>query len=160
MKKTLFPILLLCAGFIVGCGDKETDDTQDTPETQADPETDCTDGVDNDEDGLIDCDDDDCTGTETCPECSDSSYDYDKFADEVLPVLCGKWQECGMFNEYFTYEDCMALADVEDTGEPWECEDFSCGWAELCVEQYTTLSCDDLNAGVGTEACDQVCSND
>jgi len=35
---------------------------------ESDPEANCRDGVDNDGDGLIDCDDEDCVTTSVCPE--------------------------------------------------------------------------------------------
>jgi hypothetical protein len=64
----------VCVGFVtqLGCG-----------ECVPHSETDCSNGLDDDQDGLLDCMDDDCAGEETCacdqahdsPGCSDSSIE-------------------------------------------------------------------------------------
>ncbi len=88
-------------------------------------------------------------------------YDYDTFGDDMLNASCDKMEECEFFTEYFTYDDCIALGDVEDTGgEVWECADYDSGAAKECVTAWTDVSCDDFLAGAGTEICDDVCSND
>ena len=162
MKTLNANILALALIVAAACGDKE-DDTQDTPDTQAEAEGsyagECSDGADNDADGATDCDDTDCQGTDDCPECENPGADYDGYADDYLPVMCGKMQECDLLNAYFTYEDCMALADAVDTGEPFECEDFDCYSAEQCLLQVAAVSCEDFSSGQGIDACNEVCSN-
>ena len=44
----------------------DDDDAVDDDDAQPDPETDCDDGIDNDEDTLVDCDDEDCADVELC----------------------------------------------------------------------------------------------
>lgn len=87
-------------------------------------------------------------------------YDYDTFADEMLQTSCDKMQECELFNDYFTYDDCLALGDIEDTStDPWECADYDSGAAKECVDGWAAISCDDLLAGSTVDVCDTVCSN-
>jgi hypothetical protein len=88
-------------------------------------------------------------------------YDYDTFGDDMLQTSCDKMEECEFFTDYFTYEDCLALGDVEDTGgEEWVCEDYDSGAAKECVDAWAAVSCDDFLTGTGLEICDDVCSND
>ncbi len=84
-------------------------------------------------------------------------YDVDTYADDMLNASCDKMEEC----EYFTYDDCKALGDVEDTSaEPWECADYDSGAAKECVDAYAAVSCDDFLTMTGLEICNDVCSND
>ena len=86
-------------------------------------------------------------------------YDYDTFADDLLQTSCDKMQECEMFTDYFTYDDCLALGDIEDTStEPWECADYDGGAAKDCVDEYAAIACEDLASGAPA-ICDSVCSN-
>lgn len=81
--KALFPLFLTATLALQGCGDKDSsveddagdgddtgvdsdsdDDTPVTPEGQT--AGDCSDGADNDGDGLFDCDDDGCAGSPDC----------------------------------------------------------------------------------------------
>lgn len=117
----------------------------------------CSDGADNDNDDLWDCEDDDCEGSPDCPECWE--YDYDTFGDDMLLAACNKMRDCDFLSSYFTYEDCMALEDVEDTGEPWECEDYDCESAVACEAAWVASTCQQLQDGTGFEVCDDVCSN-
>jgi hypothetical protein len=116
----------------------------------------CSDGVDNDEDGPVDCVDPDCEGAEEC-HCEYPAYDA--FVDDFLLAACGKLQECGLFNDQFTYEDCLALNFESDTGEPWVCQDYDCEVAATCIEQMEAVSCEEYIDGVGYPACEQYCSN-
>lgn len=53
-------LLLLLSGLLIACEEKDR--------VEGTEPGDCTDGADNDGDGLFDCDDDGCTGS---PDCSD-----------------------------------------------------------------------------------------
>jgi len=70
---------LVAVGTMVGCGEPEDSDlldtatlygvtTDDTYDTGVAAEDDCTDELDNDGDGLIDCDDDDCFDDPACED--------------------------------------------------------------------------------------------
>ena len=124
----------------------------------------CADALDNDEDGLYDCDDAGCDGSADCEEQETEDpcygYDYDDFVEGYIPALCDKMLVCDFFTDYFTYEDCMALGEQQDTGQQWECEDFDCSAAAACIEEWQVLTCDDLFLGGVTPSCDQVCRND
>jgi hypothetical protein len=88
-------------------------------------------------------------------------YDYETFGDDMLQTSCDKMEECEFFTDYFTYDDCLALGDAEDTGgEVWECADYDSGAAKECVDAWAAVSCDDFLTGTGLEICDDVCSND
>ncbi len=62
-------------------GDTDTDTDSDTDTDTGDTtgsETDCSDGADNDADGLFDCADPDCNGSSDCsPNTDDATSDYD-----------------------------------------------------------------------------------
>jgi hypothetical protein len=80
--KTAAGKTILTGGGTTGGGPSTTNITQTGGQTQCPPqsgnvdgaqcectENDCTDGVDNDNDGQTDCDDPDCNCGENCPEC-------------------------------------------------------------------------------------------
>ena len=76
-------------------------------------ETDCADGLDNDDDGYVDCEDVDCSNNSACPEdCSDNvDNDYDGYVD-CQDSECQGDPECaeicddGLDNDYDGYTDC------------------------------------------------------
>jgi hypothetical protein len=93
---------------LLACGETDPDDpnrpgkdgngTDDSGEdNQPDPESDCFDGVDNDEDGKIDCEDSDCVAAE--PECSwPDGIDHRSVFDFTgRTVTCETW--IGDFDE-------------------------------------------------------------
>ena len=104
-------LALTAAGCDGGGGGDKTDDTAtddsgggggggddtDTP----DPETDCEDGTDNDEDGLIDCEDDDCAEVFRCTWPDSLAHKTDVFFDGY-EVTCETW--IGDFDEQIA--DC------------------------------------------------------
>ena len=66
-----FPVLTL---FLIACGDSKDTGTQDKPSEPSTDEDrqegteagDCDDDADNDGDGLFDCDDEGCEGSDVC----------------------------------------------------------------------------------------------
>ncbi len=54
--------MMVVLGLALGCGDKDTDDEV----VEGTEPGDCTDGADNDADGLFDCEDDGCAGSPDC----------------------------------------------------------------------------------------------
>lgn len=126
----------------------------------------CSDRADNDADGLYDCDDPDCLGAPDCNEPQDSGasggtggaglclgYEYTDFLEDYARAVCGKFDDCGYLNDYFSMEDCLAA--LRSSGD---CGDFDCDAARTCVEDILTVSCDDLAQGHGFDACARVCS--
>ena len=108
---TLAPLLILALTACTGQGDGEIDPDR--------PERACSDGVDNDEDGLTDCDDDDCDADAVCD------------AEEGEPEIC----DDGVDN------DLDGQADCEDS----DCADVApCWWPET-IEHQGDFS---LDAGV------------
>ncbi|MFW5920379.1 MAG: hypothetical protein ACOCUS_00965 [Polyangiales bacterium] len=97
-------------------------------------ETDCTDGVDNDCDGDIDCADDDCLGA----ACDDGNACTE---DDV----CTEEGSCG-----------GSMVDCDD-GNP--CTDDSCDPVEGCVSTPNSAGCDDGLFCNGMDSCsDGTCS--
>ena len=113
----------------------------------------CSDGADNDQDDLWDCEDPDCDGS---PDCFCWDYPYDDFEDDLQQTVCDKVAECGMFSEHFTYEDCMA--PYEDDG--WVCVDYDCEAADACDAGWAAIACDAIASGQAVDVCTAVCSND
>lgn len=84
-----------------------------TPEgSGTDPETECSDETDNDSDGLTDCDDDGCDGTEACDE------------DEVEPIV---WEGHSDDPE----AECSDGLD-NDGDNLTDCDDPGCRSMEVC----------------------------
>lgn len=75
--------VILLAALVAGCGSGASSDS-DENSLEA-----CQDGIDNDEDGLVDCDDPDCAGFDVCritDARSDSSADaFADVRDDALP---------------------------------------------------------------------------
>jgi len=139
-------------------------------EKEGDQDGECNDALDNDGDELYDCDDPDCADYYEClpdpdPDPDTGSdpgpYDYERFRDDMVQASCDKMEECDFFTEYFTYADCLALSDAQDTGySSWDCSNYDSRAAQECVEAWENVSCDDFVTGTGLDVCDDVCSND
>ena len=79
-----FLSLALCLCVLPACGDKEDTGPQPPVEYEGDEAGECTDGADNDQDGLFDCDDEGCQGSPDCGEAdadTDADTDSDSDAD-------------------------------------------------------------------------------
>ncbi|MFT5587187.1 MAG: hypothetical protein ACI9VR_004795 [Cognaticolwellia sp.] len=128
---TLAPLLILALTACTGQGEGEID--PDLPERA------CADGVDNDQDGLTDCADDDCDGDAVCDK------------DEGEPEIC----DDGLDNDLDGQADCddSDCADVAPCWWPETIEHegdfqfeggyFDCGvWGgddiDDCTERYVT----------------------
>ena len=100
----------------------ETPDTQDT----AKPQEDCTNGMDDDGDGQVDCADSDCDWQPICSEdCQDGvDNDLDGLVD-CEDGDCALGPPCS--------EDCYSSEDDDDDGLK-NCEDDDCWGAEACLE--------------------------
>jgi len=88
MTTYMYPQLLMLAGLLavlIGCGGSGGDDDDTVPlEIEGDEAGECDDGVDNDQDGLTDCDDDGCDNATVCTGDDDDSIgdDDDSVGDD------------------------------------------------------------------------------
>ena len=108
----------------------------------------CSDEVDNDRDGLLDCYDPDCEGMPGC-ECRD----HETFMGEYITAYCDALEACGYLTVYYGYDDCMASADLLN------CEDYDCHATGGCIDATETVSCGDLMDSDWSRPCRLVCSN-
>lgn len=103
------------------CGDDNCDFGEDSCNCSADcgpppsTETNCTDGNDEDCDGLTDCDDADCDGDPACPTCGDATCDTGLGENQCsCPADCGTppstETNCTDGND----EDCDGNTDCAD----------------------------------------------
>ena len=109
------------------------------------PETICDDGIDGDNDGLIDCKDDDCNWKEGCMETiCDDGIDNNKDGD----IDCDD-DDC-MWDDACRENICDDGIDNEGDGDT-DCDDNDCRWEEPCTETI----CDDGidNEGDGLTDC-------
>jgi hypothetical protein len=114
----------------------------------------CNDGIDNDGDGLIDCDDPDCAGRSYCqilPEICNDGIDNDKngLIDCADPACFGN-SYCDSLPE----EVCDNGIDDDKDGLI-DCDDPDCAEFPACLEVPVEI-CDDLidNDGDGLIDCD------
>ena len=132
--------------------DADTDADTDTDTTPTE-ETDCGDDVDNDADGLTDCLDSDCVGTDACKENCGDRIDNDK--DGLTDC---EDDDCNCFESSCTDgvdndldgltdcedDECLEIC-VEDCGDGADndadglvdCDDDECFGGEFCPAPYT-----------------------
>ncbi|MDD4994911.1 MAG: hypothetical protein PHW53_00320 [Patescibacteria group bacterium] len=124
-------VLILCALVLMACETRYVD-VGGEPDTSIDTASDsvelCSDGLDNDMDGLVDCNDND--GDENCPPCADASTDAvadeieDSAETDVPPVeLCSD----GLDNDFDGLVDCN---DGDDC-----CDEAVCVTSEHCASE-------------------------
>ena len=125
------------------------------------PEADCTDGTDNDGDGLVDCDDQDCQSNPDCqlPEietdCKDKvDNDGDSFVDCVD-------SDCSADPFCLPEEDCSDFIDNDEDGLV-DCDDTDCETDPSCqlVEVEDCTDGVDNDADGFTDCDDQNCIAD
>lgn len=93
-------------------------------------ESDCSDGVDEDEDGLTDCADDDCAGEKVCAEdCTDG---IDNNLDGLLDC-----EDNGCVDA--CVEDCSNGTDEDQDGLK-DCDDDECYGIDGCAGPYNLAS--------------------
>ena len=114
---SFLPLLLL-----VACGDPEG--------TLA---GECTDNIDNDKDGVVDCEDEDCSGSADCAAGDTETWDSGGMGSYDNVQTCEDWLaglECGEY-DFTTAIDCS-----------WY-EDYSCGLSDYftCLDENT--GCDE-----------------
>jgi hypothetical protein len=118
-------------------GDDDTsagdDDSTPTGNYEGDQPGECSDGADNDQDGLFDCDDPDCFGA---PDCGGDDDDDD---DDGLPCVDPGFTStdpcCSLIPKPPTTGQCVNQAAFTAV---CGADDFCCleEWEACCVEQY------------------------
>ncbi len=86
-------------------------------------ETDCNNGIDEDDDGRIDCDDFDCRGVEVCLGCFDGIDNEDNGAADCDDSTCGDSEAC--------IGDCDDGLDDDGDGRT-DCDDPDCAGSPAC----------------------------
>ncbi len=96
----------------------------------------------------------------------------DEYLAEGVVVTCDKLFECNAAEDIAALEDlglwffgadsaeCQSILNgsEDDTATTTsECVNFNAEAAELCLEGWRSMSCDDLAADVTPEACNDVC---
>lgn len=121
-------LLWACVRVPSACGNGTCDDQEDVCSCPSDcgtpaPESECTDGVDNDCDTLVDCDDPDCAGDAACTCDDDGVCETDE--DQCnCPFDCGDPPS----NE----ADCSDGLDEDCDGDV-DCDDADCDDDEACA---------------------------
>lgn len=146
MRRLTLPSTLLVL-LTASCGDPRTNDPQ--TEFEGDAAGECDDAADNDQDGLFDCDDDDCAGSPACElnECTEAAI-------RILDRL----------------DACGQLSDTTDTTDTTPDEDSACtptDAAELaCMAAcYDNAECGafdgtDMASGLAFADCLGICLED
>jgi hypothetical protein len=114
-------------------------------------EIDCEDGIDNDGDGLIDCDDPDCNCPVDCPECPPCDNDTD--TDDDCEDECGDYPDCdgercelddGTIGYCYAGVDgcchCEEMHEYDCESLPRACEMGTCPPGQRCETVFETDS--------------------
>ena len=139
----------------------------------------CDNGIDDDDNGLIDCDDPACDGANGCPKCGDGILDHphEQCDGDIVPVSCQArgyplgearcTDECR-----FDFSDCRYTEHcdngIDDDGDgridcedpdchlAWECStcgDGRLGKGEDCEATIIPRGCRDFGFDIGRMAC-------
>lgn len=131
---TLAPLLFLTLTACTGQAEGEIDPDR--------PERACADGVDNDEDGLTDCADDDCDGDAVCDEEQGEPEICDDGVDNDLDGLadCEDVDDCGDVAPCWWPETIEHQGDFSLEAGVFECYGIQVGQDKLvdCTEYYTS----------------------
>ncbi|MCK6524808.1 hypothetical protein L6R49_25675 [Myxococcota bacterium] len=156
MARLLLALVLVPTAF-VACGDKEGTDPD------AYPEANCNDAIDNDEDGVTDCDDDDCA---EAPACDGSAPDPETLCDDGTDddgdgaIDCDD-SDCATSFAPCTWPKAMDMsARFNFDGQTAVCETFFGDFEEEIADCVTNLA-SSLTAAAdlqGCTACERVFS--
>jgi hypothetical protein len=122
-------------------------------------ETSCDDGLDNDDDGYVDCEDSDCSNNSACPEVCDDGEDndYDGYVD-CYDSECEDDPNCIEICDDEEDNDLDGYTDCQDS----DCaDDLNC--AEICVDGLDNdydgyTDCRDMDC-VDDPSCIEVCDD-
>lgn len=127
----------LCAALTVDCTPRDTGEMDTAPLYAAvQVETACDDLLDNDDDGVIDCDDWDCASDQEC-----SSAPTDEVCDDEVDndgdgyVDCDDW-DCTAEDACTAYQAPEICDDgFDNDGDTWvDCDDWDCADDPACGE--------------------------
>lgn len=134
--------LLACDGKADDSGDVQTTDSGTSDTTVPDepvPESDCEDGVDNDEDGLSDCEDADCSEAFVCSYPESISHTT-SISFDGYEVECETW--LGTFDEQV--DDCVTEFTIPLTVATTGKLCSECDLTFTGAITYTEDNCDEL----------------
>ncbi len=124
---------LIAIGTIGGCGGGGNGDGGG----EFAGETNCSDMIDNDGDGEVDCADIDCILDPSCPTC-----------DDFVDAFCERVVEC----DGLTFPQCVSL--VEDFISSLDCEDIEeLSTVNECIADLEDFNCEDLFNDLGPDSC-------
>jgi hypothetical protein len=126
MKKIIqfFIVMIISFGIIGGCGGGGTSGEGSGGELAG--ETNCSDKMDNDGDGEMDCLDIDCILDPACPTC-----------EEIVEIFCDKEDECG----FMQGDECIADFVFNKLGN--DCEEFLAEpFTDECMKDINNIECD------------------
>lgn len=117
---TRYSALALTFGLslILSCGDKDDTGTEPPVEYEGDEAGECTDGADNDQDGLFDCDDEGCAGS---PDCDETDTDEDTGYPDTDTTI-NPWDALGTWTTTWGYElfnESCGIPDLTPSSETW-----------------------------------------
>ena len=134
------------------------------------PEDKCYDGIDNDEDGLIDCEDSDCEG-KYCGDCSnydcridDNPFSFDYLISGTMTCKDGMCSsdtcEYGHFCADDDLNDSVTVSCHAECDEDEDCKDYCdgsvryydgyCDILQYCTCSYSIEDCDDYDGWYNT----------
>lgn len=109
----LHALSLLSLGLFAGCGDKDTPDDTSGDESEVPVFEICDDGVDNDEDGDIDCEQDDCCSEEACANHDNCIVEFEVYA--MLMAVHAGYDGAGLSG----YSGVDSNGEIFVQEEPW-----------------------------------------
>jgi len=76
--------------------------------------------------------------------------------DDLCDQTCGRFEECDLFNQFFTAEQCAVQCATQV--DPSEAPDSDCEVSEsearACTDAWTALTCEELRSGTLPPECD------
>ena len=123
--------LIACAALFIACGSDGSSGTTG--------ERDCSDGVDNDEDGAVDCDDRDCRGEcrgsdRAIEDCANGTDDDGDGLADCLDPEC-EAEVCSEFSEVCDAEACRCPSGFAEEQRCADGQDDDCDGATDCVDR-------------------------
>jgi hypothetical protein len=128
----IFLFVFITFGIIGGCGSSDGNDGDE----ELAGELICDDGIDNDEDTEIDCDDIDCI---LDPACTGAS------CEEFVEAFCNRIDECGIIL-FIPCEESLALQGLD-------CDILEGSVPQQCIDDISENDCNEVDMGNLPESC-------